>query len=328
MTTIKGQRSAGYHMGTRGGIHGDSRPTVLCGSVAPSPVPYKPRRGFTLVELLVVIGIILMLAAIVAAVAPGFRDQQKVPRGADIVQGAFASARQWAKRDRVATGIRLIFDAGNTTVSELQFIQQPANFTLVTSTGAVSPVKVVGGTSVQKADGSNPVSDFFAGLSATSAPVLVGDFIVLRGVAHQISNVTATTLTLSSAASDTFGTTDYYIVRAPRPLSGEATVKLNQDTVIDCRQSRSKADTMAFSQSNRDVIFGPSGEIMIPTNKSMLFLWVCDNSKLLSVGQSVPPVSDDLIIAVTGRTGMVAAHPVNQTGDPYLFCKDGRSSGL
>src|SRR5436305_13633665 len=86
------------------------------------------RRGMTLVELLVVMVIMLILATIVVAFAPGFQDAQKVGRGADSLQGWLLMARQWAKKDRVPTGLRFLVNNGVAT--DLMYTQQPPNFTV------------------------------------------------------------------------------------------------------------------------------------------------------------------------------------------------------
>src|SRR6267154_2106627 len=86
------------------------------------------RRGMTLVELLVVMVIMLILATIVVAFAPGFSDAQKVARGADQLQGWLLSARQSARTNRVPTGLRLI--VSNNVVTDLLYIQQPPIFTV------------------------------------------------------------------------------------------------------------------------------------------------------------------------------------------------------
>ena len=269
---------------------------------------------------------------------PGFRDREKVPRGADTLQGCLASARQWAKRDRVPTGVRLISYNGpnpaySSTCVELQYIQQPPNYTLLLGTGATCPITVTSGTTVTLA--GSPISDFSGGLSPTTPgvwPVQALDYIVLQGTIHQIAAVSATSLTLGARAGNATGTTDYYIVRAPRALAGEASVKMPQDVVIDFRAIPGSPGTQrstlpATNNGNYDLVFNPSGELLTPpgTNGSnMYFFWVCDNSKL----NATTTINDDTLIAVNGRTGQVAAHPVNQTGDPYSFCKDGRSSGM
>src|SRR5271154_6759625 len=82
------------------------------------------RRDVTLIEMLVVMVIMVILATIVAAFAPGFQDRQKVARGADLLQQWLLTARQWAKKDRIPTGIQLTVVKG--AVTDMQYIQQPS----------------------------------------------------------------------------------------------------------------------------------------------------------------------------------------------------------
>ena len=67
----------------------------------------KHRDAFTLIELLVVIGIILLIAALGVTMLPRFQQDQKVQRGSDQLQQYLLIAKQCAKRDLLATGIRL-----------------------------------------------------------------------------------------------------------------------------------------------------------------------------------------------------------------------------
>src|SRR5437899_3994285 len=65
------------------------------------------QRGFTLVEMLVVLALMLVLAALAVAFIPRMNDRAKTPRGASQLQMWLLIARQWAKRDGVPTGVRL-----------------------------------------------------------------------------------------------------------------------------------------------------------------------------------------------------------------------------
>src|SRR5437764_15090378 len=91
------------------------------------------QRGFTLVELLVVLALILVLTALAIAFVPRMNERAKVPRAASQLQMWLLIARQWAKRDNVPTGIRL--NAGSlypnpatpnvNYVTTLNYIPQP-----------------------------------------------------------------------------------------------------------------------------------------------------------------------------------------------------------
>ncbi len=280
------------------------------------------RQAFTLIEIMVVITISLILAGIIAAFAPGFRDRQKVPRAADQLQGWLAISRQWAKRDRVPTGVRLIFEQGSNVVTELQYIQQPPNFMVYSSNGTIWPISI-SGTNVTLI-GSPASSGFLGGLPKASAAVQPGDYLVAQESIRRIKTVNdETSLTLESPFACC--TLDYYIARSPRPIVGEASLKLPQDTVIDFR-----GRSLNASSSSTDIVFSPSGELISPVvaNAPLVVLWICDNSKLVSTSANPPAIGDDLLITVNPRTGMVACQQVGTPGSPYSFCYDGRSSGM
>lgn len=87
------------------------------------------RAGFTLVELLVVIALIIVLAALTAAVVQtGMLTSQKVVSAADRASGWLLIAKQRALRDGAPRGVRfLMTDAGGGffRVTEAQYIESP-----------------------------------------------------------------------------------------------------------------------------------------------------------------------------------------------------------
>jgi prepilin-type N-terminal cleavage/methylation domain-containing protein len=330
------------------------------------------RSAMTLVELLVVMVIMLILATIVVAFAPGFQDAQKVARGADQLQMWLVSARQTAKSARVPSGLRLFINNGK--VNELQYIQQPPVFTVpfavpaqpalqqpptallsITTPppGTVSTAKLnfppvtTPGTASTLGPGQLP-GDFSGGQGALSPqqlwPVQPGDFLVIHGTICSVGAFGATDpvfktlanqFTLSTPLGGNLGnipaTSDYYFVRAARPLTGESTLKLPQDVVIDMTKS---IPTGAASGAGAfDIMFSPSGEVIagtfssaaVGTNSALnnkIIFWILDPTKPAGNTQ-------DTLIAVDIRTGLIAAQPVNVGGaDLYLFTKDGRTSGL
>ncbi len=91
--------------------------------------PQTRRRGFTLIELIVVVALIGILATMLFFSFPSFSGQNTVSSAADRIVGALLIARQRAKRDGRVTGLRVSQDAtGAWTV--LQYVQQPDDFVI------------------------------------------------------------------------------------------------------------------------------------------------------------------------------------------------------
>ena len=84
------------------------------------------RRAFTLLELLVVIGIMLVLATLAVLFLPNLDRHKGVPNAVTQIHGWINLAKQQAIRDGAARGVRLIDDGtGTGHVVEIQYIEQP-----------------------------------------------------------------------------------------------------------------------------------------------------------------------------------------------------------
>ena len=92
---------------------------------------YHPRRGYTLVELLVVMSLMILLAALAVGVSySGMVGSQKVISGADRASGWLLIAKQRALRDGAPRGVRFFLNAATAPATgfvstEAQYIEQP-----------------------------------------------------------------------------------------------------------------------------------------------------------------------------------------------------------
>jgi prepilin-type N-terminal cleavage/methylation domain-containing protein len=94
---------------------------------ARAPATSCVRRGFTLVELLVVSVIMLLLAAAAAPVALTLLNGRSLREASSTVQSVLAGARDRASAAREARGVRLIPDSNNPSiVRELRLIRPSA----------------------------------------------------------------------------------------------------------------------------------------------------------------------------------------------------------
>jgi prepilin-type N-terminal cleavage/methylation domain-containing protein len=85
------------------------------------------RKGFTLVELLVVMAIMIIFGAMTVAFYPSVSSDNELSRIANQVQGMIVGARQTARRELVATGIRFLPSTNPNVCEQLLLIQKPAD---------------------------------------------------------------------------------------------------------------------------------------------------------------------------------------------------------
>jgi prepilin-type N-terminal cleavage/methylation domain-containing protein len=283
----------------------------------------RRRPGFTLIEMLVVIAIILGLAALTLSFAPGVSARQQAYRGGTLAQTALLTAKQRAKRDGMATGIRLTSSGGFCT--NLQFVQQPGDFVGGTVTAAAGALNTV-----TLANGATAVNLF-------GSPIQPGDALEVggSGLPHMIQSVNGNQLTLASNLPNPVpATPQYRIMRAPRILQGETSVQMPQAVGVDmnpysdgftCSRAYLGGNPQSFSSGAPvDILFSPSGQLTgTYAGFDMVVLWVRDTLT------SDPTQAFPSLIVVYGKTGGIMHQPVNTgAADVFQFVKSARSSGM
>jgi prepilin-type N-terminal cleavage/methylation domain-containing protein len=308
----------------------------------------KRRPGFTLVEILVALGIMLILAMITVAFVPRMAEKQRTARAADQLQGWLLIARQWARRDGVPTGIRIQpgirypnpATANTGYRTDLQYIQaaQPyyagsgSTLTVSTSASGVSTGTVsVGSSNVDFFGGYGPTpQDYSVWIvqkpTSISVPI---DYLEITngGPVYGIISISSSnpmnpnlgdTLTLSravgsSGSSQTFSS--YRIFRAPRIIPGEPALQLPDGTAIDITTNTTYSNSLPVNPAtgNIDILFGPSGDVIGqgPTSNKIA-LWVRDMT------QDVLTPGEQTLVTVYVRTGLIAAHPVDTSVNTTL----------
>lgn len=294
---------------------------------------WRRRPGFTLIEMFVVLGIILSLSVLTVLFMPRIQERQKVPRGADLLQGWLLMAKQRALRDRVPTGVRLQpislnpNDPTHNYVRDLQYIQKPDDF----SQGLVSgwQQNIVTFTGVDFLSNLQPGQKPNQGNETTS--VQAGDYLLIHGgegVPTMITAVTSsTTLQVASASQQVPAPCSYRIMRQPRLLAGEEPLQLPQDVAIDVGRSLPAPFPARQPPGSPlvywEIVFSPSGRVVgTGAGNAPIALWVRD----VTLDANAP--GDQTLVVIYPRTGLIAAHPVAQGADPYQFIRDGRASGF
>lgn len=301
------------------------------------PTQFSPgvsrRSAFTLIEMLVVLSIILTLAVLTVLFMPRFQERQKVPRGADLLQGWLLMAKNRAIRDRVPVGIRFQpWSQNQLYVRDMQYIQKPEDYvpsTIYTTDslfiGPVNPMNPAQGYAF------GPKVNLLGAAASDngdeSSLVQAGDYLQLRseGLLHRISKVGRQVCVLDSQPETppAPGCT-FRIIRQPRLLAGEQPLQMPQDVIIDMSASLNVPTRPSYSSgySYWEILFSPTGGVIGQgTGNTPIALLIRD-------GTQDPGVGDQTLIAIYPRTGLIANQPVAAGADPYQYLRDGRSSGF
>lgn len=288
------------------------------------------RRGFTLIELLVVIALIMILAGLAVAFLPTIGENARVANGATMLQQMMLTAKQKALRDRVPCGIRLsgpapYLDPKTSAVNRnwlntCQYIEKPDDFPLtVGSTVTVLPSNLSQAIVNLVLVGQVEINDYLE---------VMGNGLMHRIIGLNPGPAAFTTLNLNSPVPYPLAaTTQYRIVRLPRVTSDEP-VTLPDNVIVDLDTNVTYGNTppgggVVLPDNYLDILFSPSGAVISQgVIVDTINLWVRDYNDAAGAG-----IGQQTILGVYVRSGLCAAHPPAPGADPYLYLKDGRTSG-
>lgn len=305
------------------------------------------RAGFTLVELMVVIGILLLIAAMTLSVVNLSITGDRTRGAARQIQSYLEGARGRAIYGGNATtqggtyqcGVRFIRDANNPSlVASMQYVEvDPERGALTVGVFGIQYdagnlatrlVGTVGSSNPQQ--NTNWLSSYQQGL------IFDGQVILLDKRRYQILTTELQAgneilvlqtpyagTTMFSAPGDVNGFAvpksrqpSYKLLLAPQPMANQEPRALGNGVVLDLNLSKGLA---AFGTSMQiDLMFSPRGTVVGPLSGTGIVEFVVsdreDSIKQIPLPNPTTPnptpKRDRLIVSLTPQTGKTAVHPV------------------
>jgi prepilin-type N-terminal cleavage/methylation domain-containing protein len=290
------------------------------------------RKAFTLMEMLLVLGVIALLAAIAFPITLRVVKSQNVAQAVTQLQGALSQAKSRAMLDKHSHGIRFLWkDIPDPYEGMWYDSSQLDKFEKVEGSGPFAEGWVV------TPDPKRP--DILQLVQAGNmhdwyTNVLPGDLLelngggqlypLLRGPDHPPSPqllwlarpLAPTDIISPQSIPPGARPSNYRIFRRPRPIPGEKTEHLPANVVIDPQKSWGLPYP---SYSQQTIMFSPSGRVIGPAAMNdMICLWVQDTSEGNEQNRA--------LVVIYTRTGMIASYPVDES-DAYSFARTGRGMG-
>jgi type II secretory pathway pseudopilin PulG len=226
------------------------------------PPDFGRRGSFTLLELLVSLGIILILATLTMRLLNATLNSDRIRNGARELQSFLAGARDRAIYAGQPRGVRLIQDPlDRSTVHSFVYIGAPSQFTdgtqiSLTTTGTVSTINF-----------PNPQTANTWTLLVQRGLLTDGAYITLGGTLYSMARNPAGSATWSLTTTNYQGATNtplaYTLQLLPSPLPGEEPRTLPQNIVIDLDTSVLPPTwgSPGAITGSLDVLFSPNGTV-------------------------------------------------------------------
>ena len=250
------------------------------------------RTGFTLIELIIVVAILLILATLTLAIFNSTNESDRIRSSARQLQSALLGARDRAIRAKEARGLRLLRDPATNTISSMVYIGSPEiwregtiaigreDFSPADQTPDNGSVTIVRGWNTDwqllfqqglltngarikipaDSTGSWYTVDTIFLASAPSYPMSypspADDILVLTGSGFRTPAIYTGVNAFDPMQPNIDGVGNYLLELQPAILPGQEPLKLSSGIVIDV--THSKLPTLSASNS-LDIVFSPRG---------------------------------------------------------------------
>jgi prepilin-type N-terminal cleavage/methylation domain-containing protein len=296
------------------------------------------RKAFTLMEMLLVLGVIALLAVIALPISLRVVKSQNVTQAVTQLQGALSQAKSRAMLDKHSHGIRFLWKDISDPYEGLWYDS--------TQFDKVEKVEDIGSFAegwVFTPDPKQP--DILQVVQAHHihdwwSRIHPGDLLELNGGGqlyplhgwlnpnYPSLNPQLLRLARPLAPTDIISPqsfppgarpSNYRIYRRPRRIPGEKTEHLPANVVIDVQKSLGLPWFSWYQYAIHPILFSPSGRVIGPAAvHDMICLWVQDTSEGNEQNRA--------LVVIYTRTGMIASYPVDES-DPYSFARTGRGMG-
>ncbi|MEI7684131.1 MAG: prepilin-type N-terminal cleavage/methylation domain-containing protein [Planctomycetota bacterium] len=296
------------------------------------------RRGFTLVELLVVMAIFAVIATIGIYAMQPFSARSTVTNSGIIVQQWLNAAKMRAVRNRVPCGIRLlpgdeiVADDGTplpSMVTKCVFIEQPDD---ILGAGIVT-------------DGADKMRFTLPANSAMPATLPPRSFLEVNGgTLHEIESGDGTTIRLVNQFPYAIPQNSGVLYRIILPPLISTSTSATASTQEVLRLQRGSAINLTANSSLNvapnnvpanfttpyalsvlspplDIMFAPNGAVTTANiNGDKIALWITGTRRNNSTTLPIDPMQGQpTIVVIATRTGAIGAFPADMTpgGNPY-----------